>query len=50
MVNCYWDSIQEKGKLTKERLANYVDQDKQATQIILEEITAFKQLAAEAKK
>lgn len=50
MVDCYWDSIPEKGKLTKEKLANYIDQYGDATVVIIEQITAFKQLASEAKK
>lgn len=49
-VNCYWDSIPEKGKLTKEKLANHIDQYNDANLVIIEGITAFKQLAVEAKK
>ncbi len=50
LVQCYWDSIRDKGKLTKEKLADYVDQEKSASSIIINEITAFATLAGEAKK
>lgn len=50
VVQCYWDSIPIKGKLTKEKLANYVDQELSATAVIINEITAFQKLAGEAKK
>ena len=49
-VSCYWDSIKDKGKLTKEQLGEYVDTTPKAITYIFEAITAFSQLDEEAKK
>ena len=49
-VDCYWDGIRDKGKLTKEDLADYVDMTPGAGDAIFAELIAFKKLSEEAKK
>ena len=50
IVDAYWDGIREKGKLTKEKLEDYVDETPDAAELIMAELEAFSQLKAAAKK
>lgn len=50
IVNLYWDGIRNKGKLTKEKLDDYLDGKNGAMIDIMKEVEAFSALAEEAKK
>ncbi len=50
LVDLYWNSIRNKGKLKRSEVEEYIDDTPGAIDLIIEEVAAFKKLGEEAKK